>query len=346
MASPADRLRARFEKRAKQLTPDLGEEILKAWDNLSGQINTARLADAIASGGALGVAGSEITDEVLDAVFADVEQLYFEQTVQNVAFWAKDFAGEGIAFNVLNPEVIEGIRNLNLKMADELKDDVRNVVEAVVENGLRDGVGPRTIARGIKKSVSLTETQFGAVRTFREELEANSRKALNRQLARNMVRKPDGSLQYVPGHAGGTGVSKRDLKSMNAVLGTDDALSTKQIDRIVASYQRRLTAWHAETVARTATVDSLKAAQNLSTEQAIRQGILPRDLMRSEWVTSGDNRVREEHVAMNGQIVNFGEPFSNGQVIPGTGDYGCRCLKRDFLGRDETVDFSNVLGRE
>lgn len=335
MPTPAERLRARFDRRARQLTPELGEEILKAWADLSDNINTARLAEIIGSGNAQALFGSELSDTVLDAVFAEVEQLYFEQTIQNVAFWGKDFA---VGFNALNPQVIEGVRSLNLKMSSELKNDVRNVVEAVVENGIRDGVGPRAIARGIKKSVSLTSGQFEAVGAFRAELEANSRKALNRQLARGVIQRPDGTMAFAPRHAAGTGVSKRDLASMNRVLGTDETLSAKQIDRIVGSYQRRLTAWHSETIARTATVDSLKAAQNLSTEQAIQQGILPRELMRSEWVTAGDSRVRDEHASSppNGEIVPFGTPFSTGDIIPGASDYNCRCIKRDFLGREGT----------
>lgn len=332
MASPADRLRARFNKRARNLSPELAAEMLRAWDNLADRINTANLAQFIAAGTPEALIG----DDILDAVFAEVERLYFEQTIANVGFWAKDFATSGgIAFNVLNPQVIEGVRGLNLKIADELKDDVRNMVGAYVENGLRDGVGPRTVARQIKKGVGLTGPQVGYVDNFRSQLENNSRAALNRQLARGMVKKPDGSMVFVQGHAGTTGVSKRDLASMNRVLGSSDKLSPKQIDRIVASYERRLTAWHAETVSRTATVDSLKAAQNLSTEQAINQGILPRELMKSEWVTAGDGRVRDEHAAMNGEVVPFGTPFSNGQTIPGETDYNCRCIKRDFLGREE-----------
>lgn len=338
MSTPADRLRARFEKRAAQLGPELGAAMLEAWNTLSERLNTARLAEVIATGNTDLLFGSELSNEALNAVFADVERLYFEQTVQNSAFWAKDFfkAG-GVGFNVLNPEVIESIRGLNLKMADELKDDVREVVRAFVENGLRDGVGPRTIARGVKKTVGLTAGQLEAVDNFRTQLEANSRAALRRQLARGVVRKPDGSLQFVPGHAGGTGVSKRDLAAMERVLGTEVTLTTKQIDRITASYQRRLTAWHAETVSRTATVDSLRASQHLSTKQAIRQGILDPALMKSEWVTAGDSRVRDEHAAMNGEIVPFDSAFSNGQTIPGESDYNCRCIKRDFLGREATI---------
>ena len=336
MSSPADRLRARFEKRARQLSPELGAEILKAWDSLALELDAVHMAQIIATGNIEGIFGEALADDFLDVIFADVERLYFEQTVGNVAFWSKDLAKGGIAFNVLNPQVIDGIRGLNLKMADALKDDVRDVVRAFVENGLRDGVGPRTIARGIRKTVGLTAPQLDYVGNFRSQLENNSRAALNRQLARGMIRRPDGSMAFVPGHAGGTGVSKRDLAAMQRVLGTSEKLSTKQIDRITASYTRRLTAWHSETLARTATVDSLKSAQHLSTEQAIQQGILPRELMKSEWVTSGDSRVRDEHTSMNGEVIPFGTSFSNGQSIPGESDYNCRCIKRDFLGREPT----------
>jgi len=36
-----------------------------------------------------------------------------------------------------------------------------------------------------------------------------------------------------------------------------------------------------------------------------------------------DDRVRDEHAAMNGEIVDIDKPFSNGEMYPG--DVNCRC---------------------
>lgn len=44
---------------------------------------------------------------------------------------------------------------------------------------------------------------------------------------------------------------------------------------------------------------------------------------RHRWVTAGDDAVRESHAAVDGEVVEVGEPFSNGWTYPG--QIGCRC---------------------
>ena len=332
MSTAADRYRAKLAARAATMQPVLGEAILRAWDEMARQLNPARLAEAIRTGSADAVFGSVLTDDIMNATFANVEELYLNQTLGNVGFFGKEL---GVGFNVLSPGVLEAARTLDLKLVNELKGDLEGVIRESVTQGLKEGIGPRTIASRIKKDVGLTAKQLQYVDNFENQLKEGSRSALNRSLGRGAFRKPDGSIGYNPRHAGGTGVSKRDMAMLKSRLGSGKELNPKQIDRIVASYKRKLTAWHSETLARTATVDSLKSAQYAATEEAIRQGILDQSLMKSEWVTAGDSKVRDEHVSMNGQVVQFGTPFSNGQIIPGASDYNCRCIKRDFLGREE-----------
>lgn len=332
--SPADRFRARFQRRIRHLSPDLGAEILKAWDELAAQMSVVQLAEIIALGDVEQVFAQVLNEETLNRIFAEVERKYFEQTVSNLGYWAKDFAGGGgITFGVLNPEVIESIQTLDFALMKDLKSDVFDVTREALEQGIRDGLNPRTVARGMRDAVGLTGEQLQWVDNFRSELENNSRAALRRSINRGFFKKPDGSMGYRAGHAGGAGVSGRDMDLLNRTLGVKgEKLTAKQIDRMVGAYKKRLTAWHAESVSRTATVDSLKNAQHLSTKQAIADGILDADRMWSEWVTTMDGRQREEHDAMNGDKTPFGQPFSNGETIPGESAWGCRCGKRDFLG--------------
>lgn len=44
---------------------------------------------------------------------------------------------------------------------------------------------------------------------------------------------------------------------------------------------------------------------------------------KKEYLATMDSRVREEHAAMNGEIVGIDEPFSDGNMAPS--DYNCRC---------------------
>ena len=312
------------------LAPDLGRALLRAWDDLASMLDEAELVRAITEG----TLDSILTDDLFQLVLAESERVLFQQYAENLAHFGKDL---GVVFGVLDPQVIDAARSINIKMAKTFGSDVRDYTQAFVENGLRDGWNPRRTARQLKKSLGLTENQLQWVRNFEDELRAGSKKALKRQLGRGFFKKPDGSLGYRPGHADGAGLSRDDMKMLRRKLVAGEGFTEAQITRMVDAYKRRLIAWHAESIARTATLDSLKSAQHESTAKAIREGILDATRMRSEWVTAGDSRVRDEHAAMGGQVVPFGQPFSNGQQIPGETDYNCRCVKRDFMARRQAA---------
>ena len=99
-----------------------------------------------------------------------------------------------------------------------------------------------------------------------------------------------------------------------------------QIERAGATYRRKAIALNAETNARTATVDSLKLGQHLTWKDAGDKGIVNLALLDKTWVTVGDDRVRDEHRAMQGETVPFDNTFSNGDVIPGESTFNCRCV--------------------
>ena len=240
--------------------------------------------------------------------------------------------GTGIAFNVIDPDVVEAIRALDVQMGKRFRDEMADTIREWVEVGYRQGYNPRRTARYIKRAPGLASQHVDTVARFRKELETNSRTALRRQLRRNMVRLPDGSQQFVTGHAGGYGLGKRDMNMLDRVLGSErERLRPAQIDRLVRSYERRLIGWHAETLSRTATLDAMKVGNHQATAQAIEAGVLDPGLVISEWSAVMDGRVRPTHEAMHGEKVPFGTPFPNGQVIPGEGEYNCRCLKLDRL---------------
>ena len=69
-------------------------------------------------------------------------------------------------------------------------------------------------------------------------------------------------------------------------------------------------------IARTETIN----ASNSGAYQAYRQSDI---IKEKEWLATMDDRVREEHAAMNGEVVGLDEPFSNGLMFPG--EPNCRC---------------------
>ena len=69
-------------------------------------------------------------------------------------------------------------------------------------------------------------------------------------------------------------------------------------------------------IARTETIN----ASNSGALEAYKQsGIVE----KKEWLATMDDRVRDEHAAMNGEVVDIDKPFSNGEMYPG--EVNCRC---------------------
>jgi hypothetical protein len=237
----------------------------------------------------------------------------FGQVAQNVAFTplrsaiqsgvadqvrlaAADLPGGGrkdgrilVSFDYLNPRVIDAVRSLDTKVITTLQGDTREAVRAFTENGLRDGVNPREIARQIRGIVGLSPTQESYVRNLRDELvsgryaDASQRKLLD---------------------------ARFNLSNLDKLSAADRG---RRIDTIVESYRKSYVAFNAETNARTAALDSTKLGQRLSWEDAATKGIVDRNRLEKTWRGVKDDRERDEHLAMEGETVGFDEPFSNGE---------------------------------
>uniref|UniRef100_A0A6H1ZUN6 Putative portal protein n=1 Tax=viral metagenome TaxID=1070528 RepID=A0A6H1ZUN6_9ZZZZ len=69
-------------------------------------------------------------------------------------------------------------------------------------------------------------------------------------------------------------------------------------------------------IARTETI----TASNSGSYQAYKQSDV---VEKKEWLATMDDRVRDEHAAMNGEVVDLDKPFSNGLMFPS--EPNCRC---------------------
>lgn len=300
--SPFERLFwQRLQRRVASLEPEIARAILKAFAAIRETMTDQAFADLIARGDAFGVSRL-LNDEVLERAFAPVRQALYNQTVDSVVYWGKDIPkaqGLGVQFNVLNPRMIDAIRRLDTKVVQELKTDVRAVVQQVVERGLREGVNPRAMARDLRKVVGLGASQEQQVANFRQALIDRDAAKVRTYLLRD----------------------KRFDKRIARGDYTD-----ADIEKWTEIYRKRRIAQNAETNARTAALDSQKAAQRMSWESAIERGIVKREDLMKRWAGTLDARERPSHLAMEGETVQFDERFSNGQDLPGDTEYNCRCL--------------------
>lgn len=292
----------RLRRRAARLEPDLQKAMLDGFEALRRSMTDAELLRMIETAEA--VFDGPMSDQSLERAFSDLQNELQNGVNDATRLFGNDI-GDGIRFNYLNPRFIDAIRVLNTRVMQTLKEGIRETVRQHIEQGLRDGVNPRTMARGLREVIGLAPNQEQAVANYRKNLEAGSRRALQYKL--------------------------RDKRFDKAT--TRGELTREQIDRMTGRYRERWVKWNAEVNARTASIDAMKLGQRLSWEDAISKGIVKGGDLVETWVTAGDERVRESHQKMNGESKPFYGVYSNGQTIPGESEWGCRCVSRVSIRR-------------
>jgi hypothetical protein len=286
--------------------------LLKAFDVLAKGMSERELAMFLERGGVDRFILDAVPEDQLAKAFGPMRQRVQRATEQSAEATTKllpaRVAKEAVvAFDILNPKVIEAIKDLDTRVLTTLRESVREAVREAVKIGLEDGIGPKEIARGVREVVGLAPNQVRAVNNFEKALRSGDMGALTRQLR-----------------------DRRFDSTVRRLFGAGEKLSESQVTRMVSQYRKRFVAFHAETVSRTATLDAVKLGQRLTWEGAIEAGAVDKHRLMKRWVGVKDDREREEHLEMEGETVPFDQPFSNGQDIPGDTDYNCRCVAYYF----------------
>jgi ketosteroid isomerase-like protein len=218
-----------------------------------------------------------------------------------------------ISYNGTNYRAVSQAQQNRYQLIREISDEQRTVVRRAVSEGVARGDNPRVIARDIRESIGLTETQAGYVTSYRRALESGDYdNALGRQLS--------------------DGRSDRTIRRIRSEGG---ALTPEQIDDMTERYRKNFVAFRAETIART---ESLRAA-NDGTRELFKQAVERSDLLATElettWHAGPSTGARASHQAMDGVAVKFGQEFTlpDGTRMTGPGDprggakhnANCRC---------------------
>jgi hypothetical protein len=299
-----------MQRRADGQTPEVRRAWLAGIAALRARVSGRELERLIANGESQRIIELLFSDANIDGAFARFRASQQMVTRDAVAYFGKDIPGAaratvGVAFDVLNPRVVDAVRILDTTMMQTVKADVREVVRAAITKGLEDGVGPRTTARALREVLGLAPNQLEAVSNF------------------------EAALRGVDGAGNPLTRALRD-KRFDATVKRGN-LTEAQIQKMTDAYRRRMVAFNAETNARTATLDALKLGQELSWRDAIDKGILPEGAgLFKQWKGVMDDREREEHIAMEGETVPFDQPYSNGEMVPGESTYNCRCVSIIF----------------
>ena len=194
-----------------------------------------------------------------------------------------------VAFDQTNDFAIQVMQRAKLDLISEFTRQQTEATRAAILEGFRLGLNPRDQAILFRDSIGLTAAQQRMVENFRRLLENDPRQALLRELR-------DGRFD----------------QTIEAALRRGEPLTRAQVEKMVARYRENFLAFRAETIARTEALAAVHGGSFEMFRQAVANGeINPEEMFRT-WHTARDARVRDSHVAMEGQRHPGLEPFTSG----------------------------------
>lgn len=321
MTTPAERRALnRIRRDVSRRYPAIARAILRAVRSLQSS-SIADIEAALAAGGADAVIRAVFSESRINSELAEARREILnavnasgQAAVRNV------IATQTFAFDVLAPQVLERVQSMATVSLGKFAQDVQASIRAEATIGLLRGENPRTTARRIRDAVGLAPNQQEAVANFRAALESGDyTKALTYQTR-----------------------DRRFDAALRTARASGRSPTVEQIERMAGAEQRRMVAYHAETIARTTALDANKLGQELAFEQAADAGAVKPSRLVKRWVATLDDRVRDAHLAMNGIEVMYDDPWNvpgeGLQMYPGEGTYNCRCASvYRLLPRGQTM---------
>lgn len=300
---------------ADAAAPEIRRRFLDAIKAVRGTVKEAKLRAALDTGN---------TDAVMEALGLDkalgpIEPALLkplEATAHEAGGSALDatpaIRGGSLAmrFDAINPHTVQTVRTYGFNLIQQVADDTRDGIRAIVANALEFGGHPTEQARQIRSLIGLTENQADAVANFRRLLTDRDPAALDRALR-----------------------DKRFDGTLNRVLGDEgvDDLSGEQVDQMVERYASRMLDFRANTIARTETINAARIGTQNAWVQASENGLLERSKIRQGWMVTPDDRLCIYCAAvpdLNPDGVPIGSQFKTplGPVDGPTLHPNCRCI--------------------
>jgi SPP1 gp7 family putative phage head morphogenesis protein len=296
----AQALEALVNARVARLSPAVRAAYLRAVKILRQELPVEFLIDAVKAGAFFDL----VPPELLDRAFAQLSAELQRTTGRAFDWLTNDLprtpARATVVFNTLDPAVRTALQKLDDMILKDAKKGVRETVLQHVMAGVEAGKNPVDIARGVRDVVGLAPNQAVWVRNFRAALEGREGRSYRTYTRRD----------------------KRFDTTIARLRKQGKDLTPTQVDKMVAAYEKRLIALHAETISRTATLNAYRTAQWSNIQTAISNGAID-EYVTKVWRTVGDSRVRDDHRVMEGERRPMDDTFSNGLLYPS--EWNCRC---------------------
>lgn len=237
-----------------------------------------------------------------------------------------------LRFDVRDPAAEEWVRQHSATLVQGLTDEALAASRAVIETGLVEGRGPRSIATDLAGRVSrvtgkreggavgLTEAQVRQIAKARSQLASGDPAQLQAFMERSLR-------------------DKRFDRTIAKAIREERPIDKATIDRMLTALTNKTLQFRATIIARTETMEAVESSQHEGYRQTMaRLGLNLATDIEKEWRATSGERTRDTHMALHGQKVEgLDTPFQSfsGALLRYPGDrslgapaselIGCRC---------------------
>ncbi|MCD1619134.1 hypothetical protein K7H20_13775 [Salipiger manganoxidans] len=233
-----------------------------------------------------------------------------------------------------NPRAVDAVQRIVGQAIEGVTAESLEATRGYITQAVADGAPPRRMAL----EITGRSGRSGAPRTGGiMGLNSNQTEAVIRARAELL----SGDFAAYKRREGRVGGRNRSLdRLITRAQKEGRALTVAEVDTMVEAYKSRLLNLRGEMIARTETLNALRAGQHDGFATLIDSGAVTADRLTVTWQATADARTRDAHAALGGTTVRFGELFQSpaGGLLahPGDTSHGagpadlvaCRCSAR------------------
>lgn len=254
--------------------PRIRRALLSAFDAMRGRVSLAEVQRRLEARGVEGVM------QLLDGIEGDLAPVR-EELRAAIAESGRATIGlmpkaavlnPDFAFDLLNPNTVEFVRKYEFNLIRQVSEGTREAARNSLLRDVVSGRNPVDTARNFRSTIGLTAKQEQAVANYRKALEVLDGRALTRKLR-------DGRFD----------------RTVRRAIESGQALTQKQIDKMVGRYKERYIKYRSEVIARTEALRAATVGQEESVNQMLSSNAVDNSRVRKFWVYTTDARTRAYH---------------------------------------------------
>ncbi len=245
------------------------------------------------------------------------------------------------------------LRDQSSGLIVEILDQQREMAREVLREKLAAGTHPRTTALEIvgrmNNATGKREGGFIGLTTQQARWALNAEDQLRNAHLPGEIDPVTGQRKPSPGSLY-LGRQRRDARfdaRVREAMTSGKQIAEADIQRMVTRYRDRLKKYRGDVIARTESINALRAGQMEGFRQLVDSGRVDPSRIEREWSDTGDSRTRHDHRLMRGQKVRgidapFTFPDGTQALYPGDPSLGsppqnliqCRCIQHIRIKSD------------